>query len=1047
MSYILPQVQVFQIFTQIPQNVVQNLNAFVFGPNYQLFRYEEAGERALTSLGTYDGTETAYAWPNYPTGATLDLGYTKVYAENVWAEYFHFDATYGFEIVSGERNKIRMGAGYVKTANEYVRASGLLRDVKIGDRVRYEFVDGATTYTGTTKVVGLEADEVPPVVGTLTNKASNKGSVAASNLATVDVTAGAENTSTLAAVVEALDGTEFTGSLSNGLVSDDIVVTITTAGAAGTAKASVVYASGAYSAFDVPIEVAAGTDGKLYIGNNAVLVFAAAGSDAVFDVGDSFSLELSAGFTRLTADNIVVDAESTFTGPQATTYMLEVVRGGVFDRAVTVSNGIQASAGTLSVAVGSSAASDWALWAGGDIDDEYVLRCTKSGTAATAEFSLSSLTGDDDTLIIFGGTSDVTIGTRGLVAAIGAASYVVGDSWVIRVNASRPVIRVSDTAGVDGAKNVLITSPGAADFALTIGSFGVSAAVTANLNTEGGTSASGGLRLGDVYYIPVEPATEAGVKTIVLADDVVAGIEPGDVLDVYMYVVKPVVELTARREQTAPEYNWEATDAALTVHAGLQVQDSGWVAGDGTMPWLNVYRADLFATYRALLQGAADAIHVIENVSDVAAQLGTVHPDNPLAQGVYNALLNSGNRAVYYMGVPSDDLDGWSYVLDRASLSTDVYAFAPMTQNEEVLELVEAHIDAMSTETEKHWRIGFVSAEAPSSLNVYTHLSNPTGAEYLATISEMTNPLTGAVENILVKFVEGTEDLDPSTFTACLTDVRAGDKVRIAYSVDEWGDPTYSEFEVAEVLTNASLRLESGPAATIDRGSKVEVWHPYTLTEMAQAIAAKSRGFYNRRIYNVFPGILSSNGVTMTGEFGAAAVAGLTSSVAPQQPITNVELNGFDDLPLVYRTFNRTQLNKMAEYGTMIIMQDMPGSTVYVRHQVSTKASGMNMNETELSLVKNLDSVSYYFANRFAPYIGRYNITPDLLEILNNILEDGIAFLGSMTGTGLIGPQILLDDTEIVGIQQHPSLLDHVVGTVNLALPKPFNVLQLRLVV
>ena len=234
------------------------------------------------------------------------------------------------------------------------------------------------------------------------------------------------------------------------------------------------------------------------------------------------------------------------------------------------------------------------------------------------------------------------------------------------------------------------------------------------------------------------------------------------------------------------------------------------------MPWLNVYRADLFATYRALLQGAADAIHVIENVSDVAEQLGTVHPDNPLSQGVYNAMLNSGNRAVYYMGVPSDDLDGWSYVMDRASLSTDVYALAPMTQNEEILELVEAHIDAMSTETEKHWRIGFVSAEAPSSLNVYTHLSNPTGGEYLATISEMTNPLTGAVENILVKFVEGTEDLDPSIHGVS-NRFRAGDKVRIAYSVDEWGDQTYSSSrsrKCSQTLSSAEVRS----CPTIDRG-------------------------------------------------------------------------------------------------------------------------------------------------------------------------------------------------------------------------------------
>jgi hypothetical protein len=47
MAYILPQVQVFQIFRQLPQNVVRNLNAFVFGPHYQLFRYSVDAEKEL----------------------------------------------------------------------------------------------------------------------------------------------------------------------------------------------------------------------------------------------------------------------------------------------------------------------------------------------------------------------------------------------------------------------------------------------------------------------------------------------------------------------------------------------------------------------------------------------------------------------------------------------------------------------------------------------------------------------------------------------------------------------------------------------------------------------------------------------------------------------------------------------------------------------------------------------------------------------------------------------------------------------------------------
>jgi hypothetical protein len=137
----------------------------------------------------------------------------------------------------------------------------------------------------------------------------------------------------------------------------------------------------------------------------------------------------------------------------------------------------------------------------------------------------------------------------------------------------------------------------------------------------------------------------------------------------------------------------------------------------------------------------------------------------------------------------------------------------------------------------------------------------------------------------------------------------------------------------------------------------------------------------------------------------------------------------------------------MAEYGTLIVMQDTAGGRVYIRHQVSTQAKGGNLNETELSITKNLDSISYFFAAQFAPYIGRYNITPQMLNVIRVVLSNGLNYLGSLTNIGLLGPQIDLEETEIVSVAQHPTLTDHVVVTVNVALPKPFNVLQLKFVV
>ena len=51
MTYVRPQLQLFQEFQQAPTAVVQNLNAFVFGPNYGLFRFGVAAEKALIGLG------------------------------------------------------------------------------------------------------------------------------------------------------------------------------------------------------------------------------------------------------------------------------------------------------------------------------------------------------------------------------------------------------------------------------------------------------------------------------------------------------------------------------------------------------------------------------------------------------------------------------------------------------------------------------------------------------------------------------------------------------------------------------------------------------------------------------------------------------------------------------------------------------------------------------------------------------------------------------------------------------------------------------------
>ena len=896
MSYILPQVEVFQVFTQAPQSVVKNLNAFVFGPHYQLFRYGVAAEKAYIGLGAYDAeVTTAYAYPTQPSGSVVDTRYTKLYLENVKAQYAVIPADAAYQArVTSERNKIRVENVVLKTTPGYLR-SGLLksRDVKVGDTIRYSH----GYFNGLSTVVGLEADYTPAAVGEL-----------------------------------------------------------------------------------------------------------AVGAGSVWTTG-----ELTKG--------------GSFTGPKNTTYTLVVTRAGVTDRTVDVTNdGYNGAADTDVVA-------DISGWLAGNTDDVYRLVCTHAGTLSAARFDLTSLNADNASNLAFSTGVAKFVGAHGLKLTLtqGVDDFSLNDTWTVTVNALRASVKVTDSAGIDSSSVLTIDK----NAPMRVGSFGATVAI--DLAT---------LTLGDTATLPCTVAVAEAVKTMVLADEVVAGIDTSTDIEVQLFLGQTGVSIPWKRVDTDGDYNWKDVAGQFEVYAGMTVQDASVYTGsvgDPTFVDLPVYSADMFVEYRALMTEYADTIHSLADVSSVPTTLGTVHPDNPLAQGVSNALTNSGNRAVYFMAVPTDDANGFSAVLNRATLSGDVYAFAPLTSNRAILDTVTGHIMAQSTETAKRWRIGFYGATMPTTKAVYHLASNPSTVEFYATVTNYSG------SNVLVRFV--TETGDPNPYTRCLADVKAGDKVLIGFVTDPWVIPTNDTYEVKAVLTNSTLLLTSGPDTPIAVPSKVEVWHPYTLDESAEAVAAESTGYFNRRIYNVFPSQLTSAGVTMSGEFGAAAVAGLCSSVAPQQGLTNIQLLGFDDLPLVYGTFNRTQLDKMAAGGTLIIMQDVVGGEVYIRHQVSTQASEGNLNVTELSITKNLDSMSYYFASILSPYIGRYNVTAELLGAIKTTIYDGLSFLGSFTSIGLLGPQLDLENTNIAVLQQHPVLKDTIICTINMGMPAPFNVMQLSLVV
>ena len=496
------------------------------------------------------------------------------------------------------------------------------------------------------------------------------------------------------------------------------------------------------------------------------------------------------------------------------------------------------------------------------------------------------------------------------------------------------------------------------------------------------------------------------------------------------------VQIPEKHESTV---QWEAGRYKFKVRVGDLM-----VSGSDGKP-TKLISAGLYLQYRELKTDYCDSIHSVDGAASVQAALGELTPDNPLALGVYKCCQNAGDRIVRFMATRGSSLEDYNEVLRAAEKSDDVYMLVPLTSDSEVISAVKAHVDDMSSPENKLWRIAFISPDTPEGTVFYDPASS-TGSGVYVKFSKGVNPRTEETELCVATFKEGKEATKDSTMTRAMTELLPRDVLRV-YDANS-GD-LVAEGAVDKVLSNTALRLKEGFAADsgVVEGTvyRAEVWHNYSYNEKSSAIAQLARHYMDHRLYYVFPESAMAGGYEIPGYIMAAAVAGLASSVLPQQPITNVELTGVDEVPMVMRTFSRAQLNEMAEAGVFIVMQDLPHDRVYVRHQLSTETSSGNLLKQELSIVKNLDSVSKFFAEAFKPYIGRYNITDELIAVLRNIANQALQDLESSTAVGLYGPQVIPDGTEITALWQDRLRKDHVYMNVDLNLPKPFNKLVLSL--
>jgi hypothetical protein len=722
--------------------------------------------------------------------------------------------------------------------------------------------------------------------------------------------------------------------------------------------------------------------------------------------------------------------------------------------------------------------------ADGNPEETYtveVIGASVGGDATTAILKVTSASGNDDQAAVTPAafSSPTAIGTRGLTVTwddvSGSSSsgeadptdFRIGQKWTITVSqvynppalasggtysgiqnttyvaevsrgglfagVEKPLVLVTTTTGIDVSGPTQVTGSGVD---VPVGTLG------ATINFVGAA-----LNKGDKFYVGVTAAAPGAVRTLLLANnlsDSLRGIcevvgsssssssssgSPPD-LDVTLFIKS---DIQVPHLRTGLIENWSQSVTELCMQAGITAFNSEWASG-GALVALPVMAGAVYVEHRDRVATACATVGTVAEVTNVASILGVVHPDNPLAYGVYKALLNSNGQEVKYVGVCGQtyelDLEDWLEALDKLVGRDDVYQVVALTQELNIHQAVLALCDAQSTAEKGRWKIGWMNLAASEVIGIYTAL--PSGSPVLATITD--DPDTSGTQYTIVEVTNGE---------FITQGVRAGDMVRALYTSDGMGGIAYSEFVVDAVINEESLRLLTGPAAAVNTPSKIEIWRTLTKTELAAEQATKPGLFSSRRAYLVWPDQLSDSGMTVKGYFLCAALAGLRSGVLPQQGLTNVEIIGFDDLSRVDPFFSANQLDTLAASGYWIVIQDNNDGSVYTRHQLST-GNQDSLFEKEQNITTNLDEISMLFLARMKQFIGRGNVTPAMIDIIRGEILAQVASLKNTITVARLGPQVI--DAEILELRVHPTLRDRVLARIALELPFPLNNIELHLI-
>jgi len=521
------------------------------------------------------------------------------------------------------------------------------------------------------------------------------------------------------------------------------------------------------------------------------------------------------------------------------------------------------------------------------------------------------------------------------------------------------------------------------------------------------------------------------------------------------------------------EATYNDLEAVINLKHAL-IRDGAGIANAGSS-------APVYVQYTALRKdvtsSAADpGLLVFNSATEVESLIGPISQDNPLAFGLSLAFLNAPTISLAAIGVdetsadaPDGTVDAYARALDFLELK-EVYAIAPLTQDREVHKLLNLHVTALSEPEAKKERMGIISLALP------TEKESTLIASGTATIGPEINGkfiITFDDENMNIPVaLNGKLDANGNPVPGSVGQVydtvpgvyldRAGDAFKY------WISATPAPPNSVQIEINNAFLPGGGPgtggnddgyyktdgAALADfavAGETVSILirqaainttttaGKLVACETLAEIAGGATGYQNRRLVLLQPESVGTTfdgtEILVEGHYLGAAVAAMIGQQNPSQPFTNLPMVGFTRPVGSNDKFSENQMATAASGGVYWIIQDVAGGSLASRHQLTTDVTSLKTRE--LSILKAVDYLAKLIRGQVKRFIGRNNITKQLLETVAIGLSGALA-----SATGSIVASATLDK-----IVQDSAKLDTIQVEISVTPFYPANTIKITIFV